>query len=161
MNPVRDIREQKFPASGGTRFLASALTVALAAILQLKLKPLLGWSPDLLLVALIAASFHLKFLQFLFLDFLGVWFLNWRPGLGGDMLFYAALPVAAFFLRPLLPWRPWFVNLALEVLSIAAFYLGTVGYEVVAGEADIFWENIFWSSVFGFAAFKIYDIASR
>lgn len=143
------------------KFLTSALAVIAAAVLQLKLKPILGWTPDLLLVALIAASFYLKFSQFIFLTLAGIWFLNWRPSLGEDILFYTAIPVAAFFLRPFFPWRPWFANLVSGILSIAVFYLGTAGYVVVTGELAVFLEDIFWSSLFGFAVFKIYDIASR
>jgi hypothetical protein len=148
------------------RFFTFAALVIAAAILQLKLKPLLGWAPDFLVVALIAASFYFRagqdkgvyaaFSEFFFLVLLGVWFLNWHPGLSGDVLFYAALPLATFFLHPLFPWRPWFVNLFLGILSIAVFYLVSAGYGAVVAEPAVFWENIFWSSLFGFAAFKIY-----
>lgn len=143
------------------KFLIFALIAVLAAVLQLKFKFLFGWTPDFLLVASVAASFYLKFPQILLFVLIGVWFLNWQPGLGEDMLFYAALPVAALFLEPLLPWRPWFANLALGVASIAVFYLIIAGYETVIAEYPVFLENIFWSSLFGFAAFKIFGIANR
>lgn len=147
--------------SKAQKFLTFALIAVLAAVLQLKLKLLLGWSPDFFLVASVAASFYLKFPQILLFVLLGVWFLNWQPGLSEDMLLYAILPVAALFLEPFLPWRPWFTNLALGVASIAVFYLATAGYGTVISEYPVFLENIFWSSLFGFAAFKIFGIASR
>ncbi len=137
------------------RFLVLALAVVLAAVLQLKLKPALGWTPDFLLVALIAVSFYSDLPQFIFLTALGVWFLNWQPGLHGSMLFYAAIPLAVFFLRQFLPWRPWFVNLILGLLGIAVFYFGAAGYAALAAEPRVLLEDIFWSSLFGFAVFLI------
>jgi hypothetical protein len=143
------------------KFLTPALAVILAGIAQIKLKPLLGWAPDLVLVALIAASFRLRLPQFLALVLLGAWFLNWRPGADQNILFYAALPLAAFFLRRFLPWRPWFASLVLGVAGIAVFYLVTAGYGALAAGAGIFWENVFWSSLFGLGAFKILEYASE
>lgn len=137
------------------KFLTSALLAILSFILQLKLKPVLGWTPDLFLVTLIAVSFYLKFSQFATLLLMGVWFLNWRPGIGWDMIFYAVIPIIVFFLFRFLPWQPLFINLILGVLAITVFYLGTVGYSVLSREKFIFLEDVFWSSLFGFAVFMI------
>lgn len=141
--------------------LVLALTIVIAAALQLKLKPILGWSPDILLTALVAASFYSALPGLIFLTLLGMWFLNWQPGFGVEMLFYAALPIAALFLRRLFPWQPWFVNLILGASGITFFYAGSAGYATVIAEMPLLLENILWSSLFGLTAFKIYDIASR
>jgi hypothetical protein len=90
-----------------SRFLGAALLVLLAMLLTLKLKAILGWSPDLILPVLVVAAFLLDIYALAFLVLLGVWVLNWQTGLPLELLVLAAVPLAAWFGKRFLPPAPW------------------------------------------------------
>lgn len=140
----------------GFRALLKAVgVVILASLLQLKLGTYFGWAPDFTLVSLFAAAFHFSLPPLALLAAIGFWFLNWRPGGDGILLFYVFLPLAFWGIRPFLPWQAWFGNLIAAAAGITVFYLLSAGYAAVSSYPGIWLKDIFWGSLFGWLAFRI------
>lgn len=128
-------------------FLFTILALILAVVLQFRFQGWFGYSPDLVLALMVAASFFLPFVEFLFLVVLGAWLLNWQPVLGYEMVAMMALPILVFWARRFLPGKLYF-SLGLATFLVLILFYIPVGPSVILNGWLVF-ESFALSLFFG------------
>lgn len=103
-------------------FLIYFLLVVLTAVLQLQFKSLYGWTPDFVLVGLLAVSFFAGLLELVSFVLLAIWLLGWRTFSAAELLSLIALPLICFWLEKTLPYKPYINNLVFVFFSAVTFY---------------------------------------
>ena len=104
-------------------FFVIFLIIAISIVFQLKFGDVTGYGYDIVLVLLIVASFFLSFFELLVLVFLGIFFLNWQPGISIEMISFLVLPALSFWGRRIFPGKAWFGGIGFLALGIFLFYL--------------------------------------
>jgi hypothetical protein len=118
------------------RFIGAALLVLVVLALNLKLKAVLGWSPDILLPALVAAGFFLNLYSLALLVLLVVWVLNWQAGLPSELIIFAIVPFAAWLGKKFSPLPAWLTltliivlgEVLLYAISVPGAFFGNIGF---------------------------------
>lgn len=116
------------------KLVGAGLLVLAALLLTFKFKAALGWSPDFILPALVAAGFLLDIYALAFLVFLAVWVLNWQAGLPLELWIIALAPFAAWLGKKFLPSSPWLTLAAIVGAGEILLY--------AFADAGVFWGNI-------------------
>lgn len=104
------------------RFLASACVLSIAAVCQIQFRDFFGWSPDFALASLLVFAFHLGFLELAFLGSIAALILNWKPAPSSEIILLMLLPLAAFGIKRLLPWRAAAGGFGVLTAGLLIFY---------------------------------------
>ncbi len=136
------------------RLAASFILISLALFLQLGVGNITGLWFGFSLAALVAFSFYLPILELIFFVLFSVLILNWKPSLSAEMMFFTAMPLLSFWLRKLLPFRPWLTNIFFIFLAVVVTYLA-FGFGIIIGRPVVFLLDILASILYGFFAFKV------
>ena len=135
------------------RFITSFFAIAIALLLDLKLAPIIGWSPSLYLTILITLASFVSLWELIFFALLGMWIFNSGPALGLGTIAIGILPLATFWSKKLLPWTPSLNNIVFVALAVTIFYFA-LDYSFIIKIPQIFFEDILISEIFGIVAFQ-------
>ncbi len=101
---------------------AAGLSLLLLALLSESVLAAAGWRFAAALAVLIAFAYVFDFWELAVFDLLAVFALNWEPAIGGSIIAFAALPLAAYVVRRLIPAEPLFAAPAGIVAGFLLFY---------------------------------------
>ncbi|MDO8664209.1 MAG: hypothetical protein Q7K44_01510 [Candidatus Liptonbacteria bacterium] len=132
-------------------FFFTLITVSFA---QLNLKATFGWSPELILSALVISAFYLGVLEMATLCAFGILILNWRPFPGWEISLFFLLPFMVMFVKKIFPWRSMINGVLGTVLSVAVFYALSDWGAIISGPA-VFAEILVLTGIFAAALFQI------
>jgi len=137
------------------KFLTAFLFLALALFLQSFFGAVSGIWIDFALAALVASAFSIGFLELLILVLCSLFVLNFQPALSPELLVFAALPFAAWFLHraKLLPFEPPLVNAIALALALAVFY-AIFGAHLVLAAPQLFLFDLAGSLAAGIVIFR-------
>lgn len=107
-----------------------------------------GWSPEFLLLSLVAAGFFLELWEFAPLVLWGLWLSAWPVYLGPESAVFALLLFASYFAARLLPLRPWFNAVLVSAFAFACLVLASYPFFILV-QTRIFMLNFGASLVLG------------
>lgn len=102
-------------------FVLAALVVLASAAAELRWHAPVA---DFALAALLAFAGLFSFGELVALVFVGVLALSWAPAMSPELAWFAALPLAAGFVRRIASFRPWAAHVAVLGGGLLLFYLG-------------------------------------
>lgn len=110
--------------TGFSKIVLACLIFLAAVTLQLKFLSALGWSFDLLLMAILIPTFFLDGAEFIFFGIFSAFiFRIIYPFNFGELAVLALLPIAIFILKRILFWQSWFEPLLAAIFGILGIYL--------------------------------------
>jgi hypothetical protein len=139
-----------------SKFAGAALVVLLALLLTLKLKAVLGWSPELILPALAAAAFFLDIYALLLLTLVAAWILNWQTGLPPELLFVFLVPLAAFLGKRFLPAAPWLTLATIVAVGQLLLY-GVAAPGAIPGNIGFVLSNTAFAALLGLGLLNLLE----
>jgi len=104
-------------------FFIIFLIVAVSIVFQLKFGNVTGYGYDVVLATLIVASLFLNFFELLVFILLGIFFLNWQPGISIEMISFLIMPMLFLWGRRVFPGKAWLGSVGFLSLGIFLFYL--------------------------------------
>jgi hypothetical protein len=142
------------------RLLLSLLILFAALGIQFRSGELLGWSLDAVLPVLLALAFWDTISEYGILIIISIIFLNWRPGISPELLFFGVYPLLVFFVRPHLPVGPKVILFSAIGVGIVAFYL-VIGGKGIFSSGAFLWKDVLASMLIGLATFKILETINK
>lgn len=140
--------------SGWKKVLMSVLLLLLGSALELKIKAALGWSFDLMLIALLLPVFFLDIPGTLFFAAFSAWlFKTIYPFSALEAGTMAGLFILVFILKRSFPWQSWLKPFASVVLGILVFY--GVANSKIFSEPGLLFADLAVSSVFAWVSFAM------
>lgn len=82
---------------------------------------------NLAFAAVISFALIFDFWEFLALDLLAVFIVNWEPAASAEILVFALYPILVHVSRNLSAWQAWLKNLGAIVFGFALLYLVAAG----------------------------------
>ncbi len=136
------------------KFAVFFFALIIASFAQLSLKAAFGWSPELILAALVISGFYLSVLEMAILCVFGILILNWQPLPGWEILLFFLLPFMVMSVKKIFPWRGMINGVLGTVLSVAVFYALSDWGAIISNPA-VFAKILALTAIFSAALFQI------
>lgn len=140
------------------KFTVAVPLAALALFLQIFIGDTSGTWINFALATLIASAFFVDLVELFVLIFLSVFALNWQPSFSLELLSFAAIPLAVFFLRGRIPFSPRLANILAISAGIGVLYLG-FGTTFFIDYPAIFLQDASLSVATGIVVFQVLHIS--
>lgn len=135
-----------------SRFILALLFLTLAFVMQFWFASF-GLFINFILAALITLSFLFDIWDVLFFILAAIFIVNWQPAFSVEIVLFAALPLAAFFINRYSSSEPWAANLACIFFGLLILYLASAPSLFLA-EWKIFLTDLVSCLIFGSIVFS-------
>ena len=134
-------------------FIAAALLLT-ALFFQITVGDILNIRLGFILAALLAAAFFLNLEELILLVLFSAFVLNWQPGFSPEIIIFSIIPIAAYFIKTLVPLQPFLGNLGFIFIFTMLFYL-IFSPRFLINRPGLLIADILASLVYGATAFWI------
>lgn len=137
------------------KFIWAFFAIFLAAFLSQRFFLIFGNGFNFVLISLIVLSFFVSYLEIIFFALLGIFLINYVPGINLEVIFLFLMPQIVYFLSKKFKLQNFIGFIVFGIISFVLFYLLLNFYFIFNYPASFFYDFIV-SFVFGILLFLIF-----